>query len=51
MKNQHRNLEFLFVPICILVLVVMAVALLVMQFRSFEHAYIKEARETLARLT
>ena len=48
MKNQHRNLEFLFVPICILVLVVMAVTLLVMQFRSFEHAYIKEARETLA---
>lgn len=47
MKTHRRTLELLLVPIVLLALVILAVAMLFVQFRSFEQSYIHEARETL----
>lgn len=44
---KHRDLIFLAFPLSVLVLVVLAVGLLIHQFRAFEDAYIHDAQETL----
>jgi two-component system phosphate regulon sensor histidine kinase PhoR len=47
-KLKRRDLELLFVPISILAVVFVAVTLLLIQFRAFEHTYMREARESLS---
>lgn len=47
MKLKRRDIEFLVVPLTFLSLVVVAVLLLVIQFRTFGHSYMREARDTL----
>ena len=48
---KHRDLIFLAVPLSVLALVAVAIGLLFHQFRAFERAYIRDARETLAQDT
>lgn len=48
MKLTRRDRELLFAPLTILVVVAIAVLLLLIQFRSFEHSYMRESRETLS---
>ena len=47
MKPKRRYLGLLMVPLSILALVAIAVTLLVVLFHSFEHSYMREARENL----
>lgn len=51
MKFRRRDFEFLLVPLTILAVVAVAVILLLFQFRSFEHSYMREARESLSQQT
>ena len=48
MKLTRRDRELLFAPLTILAVVAIAVILLLVQFRSFEHSYMRESRETLS---
>lgn len=48
MKLTRRDRELLFAPLTILAVVAIAVILLLVQFRSFEHSYMRESQETLS---
>ncbi len=48
---KHRDLILLALPLSVLALVLVAVALLFAQFRSFERAYLADAQSTLAERT
>lgn len=47
MKSERRDLGLWMVPLSIVIVVVVAVTLLVVLFRSFEHSYMREAQENL----
>ncbi len=48
---KRRDQFFLFVPICILVLMAVSVGLFLFQFRSFERSHLEDAKGNLAHLT